>query len=99
MAHSIGHRPAADKRAGWARSEKAPIPRPAGEAASDGWAAAAEAIGITAFLALQLWKVPPWVVVIGIALATETLASVPLLVEQSQTTYDNPGGGNLTNLR
>jgi chromate transporter len=32
------------------------------------------AIGIAAFLALQLWKIPPWLVVIGGAAAAEAMA-------------------------
>ena len=36
------------------------------------------AVGITAFLALQLWKVPPWLVVIAGAVVTEALSLVSL---------------------
>ncbi len=34
-------------------------------------------IGVTAFLALVFWKLPPWIVVLGGALAAAVLASIP----------------------
>jgi chromate transporter len=36
------------------------------------------AVGVTAFLALQLWKVSPWLVVVAGAIVTEALALGPL---------------------